>query len=952
MNSFRGFSIGAFVACITILPSPGAAQQPAKIPLSHDAYDSWNRVAGECITADGRWIMYTLEPQEGDARLIVTNVAAGTSDTIARGVNGKFSEGSEYAVFTIKAMFADLRKAKIAKKKADDLPKDSLGILTLGAHSVVKIPRVKSFKLPEKGSGWVAYQLEKEIPPADTTKKSQGKSKSDAPDDQGGEKKEERGTPVVFRELASGREYRFPFASDYQLTKDGTKLLVSSTGNDSTATAGVFVFATAHRTIDTLAIGKGSYRQPAWDEAGTQAAFVADRDTSKSKQRFFGLYYWTSGKDSAQLVADTLTPGMYRRWLVSENGPLTFSKDGALLFVGTAPVPVPDDTTMNDEVTPRLDIWNWQDPLIQPQQMKMLDQEKKRTYTALIHCAAGRFVQLADTLVPSLTTADEGNPGLALGVSNLPYRRQQTWEGLPWYDVYAVDCARGIRTRLLTKVNDGVTLSPGGRYVTWYDRKKRHWFAETLAGGTPVNLTAAVKVPLYDELNDVPDDPDPYGSAGWIGRDSLLLVYDRFDIWVTDPGGRQPAWCMTGGEGRKAHERYRYVRLDPDEKYLSAGAPMLLRVFDEKTKMNGFASARAGAVAAPQILVLSQHSYSTPVRAKGTPRYIFTRGNFSEDPDLYVADTTFAAPVIVSRANPMRQEYLWGSVELFHWNAADKKPIEGLLYKPEGFDPHRKYPMIVYYYERNSDLLYRPMAPAPSASTVNIPLFVSRGYLIFVPDIRYRVGHPGQSAIDCIVPGVRALIERGCVDPARIGLQGQSWGGYQTAFIVTRTHMFRAAEAGAAVSNMTSAYGGIRWGTGLARLFQYERSQSRIGRTLWERPDLYIENSPLFRADSIRTPLLLMNNDADGAVPWYQGIELFNALRRLDRPVWMLTYNNEDHNLVQRKNRKDLSIRMQQFFDHYLMDKPAPRWMTDGRPAIEKAKTLKYELATPSPGKD
>jgi dienelactone hydrolase len=896
--------------------------------------------------------MYTLEPQEGDARLIVMNVATGATDTVARGTGARCSENSAYALFTVKALFADVKKAKIAKKKPDEMPKDSLGILALGTHNVVRIPRVKSFKLPEKGFGWVAYQLEKEIPPADTTKKGKGKSKGDAPDDQGDDKKEEKGTTVVIRELASGREYTFPFARDYALTKDGTRLLVTTTGNDSTQKPGVFAFSTATRTVDTLASGPGSFRLPAWDEKGNQAAFVAHRDTSKSKQRYFGLWYWNAGKDSAHLLTDTLTRGMYRHWLVSENGPLNFSKDGTKLFFGTAPVPMPDDTTMNDVETARLDIWSWQDPLIQPQQLKMLDQDKKRTYTGVMHLTDRIFVQLGDTALPAIETGDEGNSLLVLGSSTLPYQRQQTWEGTSHTDIVAVDVRTGSRRSLLTGIRGDADLSPGGRYAYWFDWKKQHWFAMPLTGGTPVNLTASVKVPLGDEENDIPDDASPYGIAGWIGKDSLLLVYDRYDIWVTDPAGGRPAWCLTRGEGRTSHCSYRYMQLDPEERFIAPGATMYLTAFNDRTKMDGFAVTTTDAQAAPKTLLLSPYEYGTLARAKRAPRFIFTRGNFRECHDLYVSDTTCSTLTRISNANPRMGEYLWGTAELVTWKAGDRKPIEGLLYKPEGFDPKKQYPMVVYYYERNSNLLYHWYTPAPSASTVNIPLYVSRGYLVFVPDIRYRVGHPGQSAYECIVPGVKSLIARGFVNKARIGIQGQSWGGYQTAFLVTRTSMFRAAEAGAPVANMTSAYGGIRWGTGLARLFQYEMSQSRIGHTLWERPDLFIENSPLFRADSVHTPLLIMHNDADGAVPWYQGIEFFNALRRLNRPVWMLTYNSEDHNLVQRKNRKDLSIRMLQFFDHYLMDKPAPRWMTEGLPALIKGKTLRYELTTPPHGSE
>ena len=924
-----------------------SAAQTTKKQLGHEVYDSWIRISGESIANDGAHVMYTLEPQEGDARLVVLPTAGGRADTIARGTGGKFTQGSDYAVFSIRPLFTAIKKARDDKKKGDDQPKDSLGILDLGRHIVRRIPRVKSFKLPEKGSGWVAYQLEKAAPDSskravsDTAKKSRTPG-GDAPDDKAKETKEEKGTTVILRELATEREYTFPFARDYALSRDGKNLIVTTTGNDSAASAGVFVFSTAKRTTDTIARGKGTYRQPAWDDAGTQAAFVADRDSSKSKQRYFSLCYWKTGPDSASRIVDTLTRGMYRHWLVSENGRVYFSKDGARLFFGTAPVPLPEDTTLIDEETAKLDIWSWQDGHIQSQQLKDLDEEKKRSYAAVVHIAEKRFCQLGDTLLSDIVTGDEGNAPVALGLSSLPYLREETWEGTPSYDIFSVDVKSGARTPLLTHIRGGASLSPAGRFVTWYDTKKKNWFSLPATGGAPVNMTGGVNIPLYDELYDQPADPGAYGALGWTGGDSLFLLYDRYDIWGVDPAGRKSARCMTAGEGRKSRTRYRYARLDPEERFLTPGAMMLLRAFDEKDKSAGFARTEAAREEAPRHLAITPHVYPTVAKALNAGGIIFTRESFTEPTDLYFSDTSFAPPRRVSESNPQQKEYLWGTVGLVRWRGGDGKPLEGLLYRPEGFDTTKKYPLIVYYYERNSDLLHRYIPPAPSASTVNISLYTSRGYLIFIPDIRYKVGYPGKSAYDCIIPGVESLIKRGFVDKDRMGLQGQSWGGYQTAFLVTRTKMFRAAMAGAAVSNMTSAYGGIRWESGIARMHQYEKEQSRIGATLWKRPDLFIENSPLFRADSVRTPLLLMNNDADGAVPWYQGIEFFNALRRLDRPVWMLVYNAEAHNLVQRKNRKDLSIRMLQFFDHYLMDRPAPAWMTGGLPAIDKGKILRY----------
>jgi dipeptidyl aminopeptidase/acylaminoacyl peptidase len=325
--------------------------------------------------------------------------------------------------------------------------------------------------------------------------------------------------------------------------------------------------------------------------------------------------------------------------------------------------------------------------------------------------------------------------------------------------------------------------------------------------------------------------------------------------------------------------------------------------------------------------------------------YIYTRSTFQEFPDIWVANEDFADARKVTNANPQQDEYLWGSAELVEWFSNDGIPLQGILYKPEGFDPEKEYPMMVYFYERSSDGLHSYTVPAPGGSSINRSFYVSRGYLLFVPDIPYMIGYPGESALDAVVPGVLALVDEGFVDRKHIGVQGHSWGGYQIAYMVTRTNLFTAAEAGAPVANMVSAYGGIRWGTGMSRMFQYERTQSRIGGSLWDKPLRFIENSPIFTADKINTPILMMHNDEDTAVPWEQGIEFFVALRRLGKPVWLLNYNGEPHGLRKTQNQKDWATRMQQFFDHYLMDAPAPVWMEEGVPALLKGKTLGLEMS-------
>jgi len=938
----KALSLGA-VLLVPPLMFSGVGEKKS---LDHSAYDLWRSIAGQSISTDGRWVVYSLEPGEGDARLILFDMRSGRGDTIERASGGRFSDDSKFVAFTVKPVFAEVRKAKIAKKKTEDLPKDTLGILLLGSSDVVKIPRVKSFKLPEKGAGWIAYQLEKEPAKPDTgkaTKKPDGHSEGDLEVNEK-EAKAEKGTALLARELSTGTEYMFPFVGEYLFTKDGSKLLFTSTGDDSTKSAGVFLFDTRNRKLDTLSIGKGNYKQLAWDEGGTQAAYVADRDTTKSKQRYYALHYWTAGQDSAIRLADTLAPGMRKGWFVSENGRVSFSKDGTRLFFGTAPVPAPDDTTFNEEETPALDIWNWSDPLLQTQQVKDLEREKKRTYLAVVNLGNARVVQLADGDVPDAEVGSEGNAGVALGWSDLPYRASQSWLLSRQYDVYLIEVATGSRTKVLEKLAGYPNFSPGGKYISWYDKGKKHWFVLDVAARRTVQVTGDIKVPLYDELFDQPDDPPSHGQLGWTEQDEGFLVYDRFDIWLTDPAGKNGSRCVTAGAGRKLQTRLRYVRQDPEERFLKRDGILLLRGFNEKEKSAGFFRARLGSAEAPEKLVMEACDFSIPVKAKRDSVYLLSRSTFVDFPDLHVCGPAFTHMTRISTANPQQKDYRWGTVELINWKAPSGVTLEGLLYRPENMDPRRKSPMVVYYYERNSDGLHRYWAPSPSRSTINPSFYASRGYVVFIPDIRYTVGYPGKSALDAVVSGTRAVLKRGFVDSTKVGLQGQSWGGYETAYIVTRTSMFAAAGAGAAVVNMTSAYGGIRWESGWVREWQYEKSQSRIGGTLWEKLNLYIENSPLFKADKITTPLLLMNNDNDGAVPWYQGIEFFTALRRLGKPVWMLVYNGEEHNLTKWKNRKDLSIRMAQFFDHYLKNEPMPAWMARGRPATDKQKTMGYEL--------
>jgi dipeptidyl aminopeptidase/acylaminoacyl peptidase len=362
----------------------------------------------------------------------------------------------------------------------------------------------------------------------------------------------------------------------------------------------------------------------------------------------------------------------------------------------------------------------------------------------------------------------------------------------------------------------------------------------------------------------------------------------------------------------------------------------MLRAVNQETMASGFYRDQLGVKKEPEKIVMSDLAYGALTKAANADVYMTTKSTFVDFPNLWVGPSVTQLTKI-SDANPQQKDYNWGSVELVHWLSADGKPLKGLLYKPENFDPKKKYPMIAYFYEILSNGLHSYVPPT-GRNVINYTHYASNGYLVFVPDIVYEDGHPGRSAYNAIVPGVQSLIQRGYVDEKHLGIQGQSWGGYQTAYVITQTHLFAAAMAGAPVANMTSAYGGIRWGTGISRAGQYESGQSRIGAPVFDSPQLYIENSPLFHLRNVTTPLFIMSNDMDDAVPWWQGIELFVGMRRLGKEVYMIDYNNDVHNPASRANQKDIAAKMQAFFDNKLKGAPAPDWMVHGIPYVAKGK--------------
>ena len=945
------------VLCTLALASSNSAsgqQAAGKRPLTHGDYDSWRSIQGQRVSRDGKFLAYTLAPQDGDRELVVRNLATGsewktitgyvppvTSDQTDEETTGDvpqpqgpgltFSADGQSVVFLILPAKADVEKARKEKKKPEDMPKNALGIMAVASGEVTHIDRVKNFRVPDESSTFIVYQLE--------TKPGSGPPPKGV----------EYGTDLVVRTLADKSERVIADVLSYSLSRDSKSLLyaVSSRTADSNGVYSVVPGTAAAPT--TLLTGKGKYSRLTWDEKQTQAVFLSDRDDVASKAPKFKLYGWDRQSPAATELVSSASASFRQGWAISDRGQISFSLDGNKVFFGVAPAPDPladaeaADIPAEEKVV--VDLWHYKDDYVQPMQKMRAAQDRNKSYRAVFDRSQKKFLQLADESMDGLTPTVDGR--WALGTDGRAYRAGGDYE-TRFTDIYLVNTADGSRKVLKQKQRGGLSWSPSGKYALYFEDK--HWFTMSLPEGKITNLTKALGVAFWQEEDDHPSEPGSYGNMGWTNDDKYVLLYDHYDVWQVAADG-SGAKNLTDGVGRKEKVVFRFVNLDErepgEERGLDATKPILLHATNENTRDDGFYRDRIDG-ALPEKLIMAPKAFNNPIKAKDADVLVLSASTFNEFPDLLVTNSQFQNLKKVSNANPQKANINWATSELVRYKNTDGVSLSGILMKPENFDPAKKYPLMIYIYEKLSQNLHRFVNPSPGGS-INASYYASNGYLVLMPDIVYVEGYPGQSALKCVLPAIQAVVDKGIVNENAIGIQGHSWGGYQIAYMVTQTNRFQAAAPGALVSNMTSAYSGIRWGTGQPRQVQYEQGQSRIGGSLWEYPMRYLENSPIFRVDRVQTPILMLHNDADTAVPWYQGIEYYLGLRRLGKEVYMFNYNGEPHGLRKRQNQKDYTMRLQQFFDHKLKGAPLPDWMEVGVPYLQKDKAT---IATKKKGQD
>ena len=979
---------------VLALPATAIAQ---KRPLTQADWDTWRSIGATTISDDGKWVAYTMSPRVGDGEFVVRSTGGSTEYRInlgytnrvnntpggergrggrgaapgggggrggrggggGGGAGGPFTRDGRYAMVMVtqrpRAQVDSAERANAGRggrggrggAQAAPDSASSLRVIRLADGSIETIAGARGFRLPEASSRWMIYTPAADRPAGDSAAGA-GRAgagtggrgaggggrggRGGATGGQQGPRPRTVGSAIVLRNLETGVEERMTDVSTYQFD-DSAKVLVYAVASRDSTKDGLFIRDLANGTTRTVLSGPGNYRSFAFDRTQTQYVFTSDRDSFGRPDAKPVVYHGTMRAGNAQpvLTATVLPPDMR----FPDNASFGFTRAGNALTFNIAPPAqtlVPDDSLVGKA---RFDLWHWQDEQIQPTQLRQVNQAINRSYQTLFNLATKELTKLGSDSIPNVTLSDDAKIGLAS--SGARYNLSRTW-GDGGNDVYIVDPATGSAKMIAEKISGQAQLSVEAKYALYFD--KGHWYTHTLATGKTTNITAPVTGVRFDqETFSTPGIPGAWGVVGWTPGDRSVLLYDRFDLWEIDPAGVRPPVMVTDSLGRRENMTLRLIALgrDEDERALDPSRPLYFRAFDEDTKASGYYRDRLDAKAPPERIIMADMNLGTPTKARNAEMYVMTKSTYVDFPNLWVGPSIAAANTKITDANPQQKDFVWGTAELITWNSLDGVPRQGILYKPDDFDPTKKYPMITYFYEELSDGLHSYIAPNGGTS-VNITHYVSNGYLMFEPDIHYEAGHPGMSAVKSLIPGVQKLVDRGYVDPKALGLQGHSWGGYQIAYLVTQSQMFAAAEAGAPVSNMTSAYGGIRWESGVNRAMQYESGQSRIGKSIWEGLPLYIENSPLFGLERVTTPLLILHNDMDGAVPWYQGIELYIGMRRLGKEAYLFNYNNELHGISGRANQKDWAMRMQQFFDTKLKGTPAPEWMIKGIPAKDKGK--------------
>ncbi len=954
--------------------APASLPAPAKKALGIDDYTRWRSISGDTMSADGKWVAYVLQftnvaPAETKPVLHIRNLETDQEVEVANATGPAFSDDSQWVAYLIdpsggrggrggRGRAAGAQGEQGGRGEQTPAEPRRAEVRNLATGSVKAWQDVASFDFAATSS----HLLLRRRPPQPAGGNGRGGGTGGGQAAEGGAAEPEgpRGVDVIVHNLATGRDLLLGNVAESAFNKDGDLLAytLDATPKDGN---GLYVMDLSSGGIRPLDNDAKAYNRLTWNEAGTAVAVLKGTEVEKMRERANVLLAYPdvrgamAGGAAAPVVLDATTAaGFPEGWVVSDRAGLAWSKDGARVFFGAKPqLPAPETGRRpgTDEVAD-VDVWNSSDERIQSQQMRQADADRNRTYQQAFDVSAMKYVRLADETMRDLDVAEEGKWAVGRDVRGYVHDFNPDTA-----DIYRVDTTTGDRTLMLEGQLIGshtFGISPDGKFFVYWKDKKVH--AYDLDAGTSRALGGSARVDFSDMEFDRPGPRPAYGIAGYTADGKSVVVEDRYDLWVV-PFDGSAARNLTNGAGTRDEIRFRYVRTEPDDRPGGGGGrggrgggppqkidltkPVTLSAYGQWTKKAGFYELQNGQL---RPLVYEDAAFSNPTRAKKAERFLFTRQTFVEFPDLRVSGPGFADAKTITDANPQQAEFRWGRRVLFDYTNKDGVRLQGILALPDDYQPGEKRPMLVTFYEKNSQNLNRYSAPSYLTGMGSSPIqAVSEGYITMLPDIHFRTGSSHTDMLECVEAAVQKVIEMGYADPARIGLNGHSYGGEGAAFIGVRSKMFAAVGMGAGVTDLYADFNQswgwsyqVNGGSGANGHDYYLFGQGRWGFAPWDNPEVYRFQSAITHVKDALPPFLIMHGTADPTVSFSEGMNFYNALRYYGKKATLLAYPGEGHGLRGMANRKDLTIRFFQFFNHYLKGEPAPAWMTEGVPFIEK----------------
>lgn len=905
------------VCCIT-----GGVQAQQKKTLPIEDYGKWQSIGATDLSPNGEWVAYQLLVQANNDSLFVINRHNGKSYKLEFASAPEFSKDNKWLAYRIGLPFKDAEKLRDQGKPIEY----KMGLLNLETGKKESVQNISRFGFSRNGKFLAVYLA--------------------AP-----KENKDKGSVLLVKNLSDNTTRTIGNVTDYAFNKK-SDFLAYIVESANIAGNSVELFNLNHYTLKVVASDTLKFAKLTWQKEGDALSFFKTFKKDGHEEENAMVYSYTDLYKTASLkIFDpTASASFPKNMRIYNASTLRISDDMSAVFFGlktwtTKPKKEDKKTTdtsksktdsskamiaqkaVADEKLPAVDIWHWKDPEIQPRQKVMFPQEKEASYLSVWNIGNDQFHQLARENTPDALLT--GNQKFAVTSTNKKYKPAFKED---YADFYLVNTQTGEEKLLYEKslagFYTGPRPSPDGKYLYYF--KDKHWWVYNLITGNNTNITQNIKTDFQDLRDDHTATRPPVGVGGWSKGDKEILLYDEYNVWAVHPdgsGGRK----LTQGE--KDEIMFRVYRVDFEEPYLDDSKPIYLSAYGDKSKKYGYYAVENGKA---DKLIFEDLSISRLTKAKDANSFLYVKQDYHLSPELYAGDN-FTNDKKITGTNPQQDNYYWGKSRLISFTNTKGKKMQGALFYPANYEPGKQYPMIVYIYELLSNTVHSYTNPSPR-NAYNTSNFTTNGYFVFRPDIVYETNEPGMSAVNCVVPAVKEVLKTGMIDKEKVGLMGHSWGAYQTAFLITQTDVFKAACAGAPLTDMISMSMSIYWNSGTPDQKIFETSQGRFDGPWYERTDAHIRNSPMFNASKIKAPLLVAFGDKDGAVDWHQGIEMYGTMRRMEKPHVMLVYADENHGLAKKENQIDYQKKQREWFDHYLLGKPAEKWITNGVTYLDKMK--------------